>query len=112
MFVISAAKDTLISATRCMMGVELSQISLLYFLSYINAAGSLQQLYEATEKCGQELKINVIDLNFCFSNRFHRLKLKNNNCKEMGTFKTHRGIVKETTPHFYKKLKIKYKVLL
>ncbi|XP_071131291.1 probable flavin-containing monoamine oxidase A isoform X1 [Mytilus edulis] len=52
-----AAKDCLVSATRCMMGVELSQISVLYFLSYVNAAGSLQKLIEATENCGQEFKI-------------------------------------------------------
>ncbi|CAG2246253.1 MAO [Mytilus edulis] len=56
-FMILAAKDCLVSATRCMMGVELSQISVLYFLSYVNAAGSLQKLIEATENCGQEFKI-------------------------------------------------------
>lgn len=42
-----------------MMGVELSQISLLYFLSYTNAAGSFEKLVEAREDCGQGLKIKV-----------------------------------------------------
>ena len=51
------AKDSIVSATRCMMGVELSQISLLYYLSYTNAAGSFKKMVEAGEDCGQGLKI-------------------------------------------------------
>ena len=43
-----------------MMGVELSQISLLYYLSYTNAAGSFKKMVEAGEDCGQGLKIKVI----------------------------------------------------
>lgn len=59
-----------------MMGVELSQISLLYYLSYMNAAGSFEKLIEAREDCGQGLKIkvNIQILNTGQPHRFFNVK--------------------------------------
>ncbi|XP_061182075.1 amine oxidase [flavin-containing] A-like isoform X2 [Saccostrea echinata] len=51
------AKDSIESACRCVLGVELSQISVLYFISYVSAAGGLKNLVEATEYTAQEYKI-------------------------------------------------------
>jgi hypothetical protein len=42
-----------------MFGMELSQISVLYYMSYMSASGSLKSLVEATEYTAQEYKIVV-----------------------------------------------------
>lgn len=42
-----------------MFGVEVTQISVLYFISYMSAADSLKSLIEATENTAQEYKIVV-----------------------------------------------------
>ena len=44
---------------RCMLGAEASQVSLLYTLTYIAAAGNLKNLVEATPNTAQEYKIKV-----------------------------------------------------
>lgn len=53
----TAAKESIEAACRCMFGVEVSQISVLYFVSYMSAADSLKSLIEATEHTAQEYKI-------------------------------------------------------
>ncbi|WAQ97542.1 LOW QUALITY PROTEIN: AOFA-like protein [Mya arenaria] len=52
-----AVKDLLRACMRTMFGVELSQISLLYFLTYVASAGNMKNLIEATENTAQEYKI-------------------------------------------------------
>jgi len=42
-----------------MFGVELSQISLLYYLTYVASAGNIKNLIEPTEYTAQEYKIKV-----------------------------------------------------
>ena len=42
------------------MGAELSQMSLLYFLTYVAAAGNLKNLVEGTPYTAQEYKIKVL----------------------------------------------------
>jgi hypothetical protein len=42
-----------------MFGTELSQISLLYYLTYVASAGNLKNLLEATQNTGQEYRIKV-----------------------------------------------------
>ena len=44
------------------MGAELSQMSLLYFLTYVAAAGNLKNLVEGTPYTAQEYKIKVVFL--------------------------------------------------
>ncbi|CAH1793816.1 unnamed protein product [Owenia fusiformis] len=51
------AKDTIDATVRIVLGVETSQISLLYFLHYGAAAGGLEPLIESNENGGQEYKI-------------------------------------------------------
>ncbi|XP_062567210.1 probable flavin-containing monoamine oxidase A [Saccostrea cucullata] len=51
------AKETIESASRCMFGIESSQISVLYYISYLSGAGSLKNLIEATEYTAQEYRI-------------------------------------------------------
>ncbi|XP_074649312.1 putative flavin-containing monoamine oxidase A [Tubulanus polymorphus] len=51
------AHDTIDAACRCMYGMETSQISLLYFLTYCAAAGGVRTLTEAGEGSAQEMKI-------------------------------------------------------
>lgn len=53
----SEAKELMQSALRCMMGAEMSQMSLLYFLTYVAAAGNLKNLVEGTPYTAQEYKI-------------------------------------------------------
>ena len=52
---------------RTMFGTELSQISLLYFLTYVASAGEIKHLLEATPGSAQEFKIKVIiiDPDYC-----------------------------------------------
>ena len=57
---VAEAKELMQSALRCMMGMELSQMSLLYFLTYVAAAGNLKNLVEATPYTAQEYKIKVL----------------------------------------------------
>ena len=47
------------AAMRCMFGAELSQMSMLYFLMYVAAAGNMKNLTEATEGTAQEFRIKV-----------------------------------------------------
>lgn len=61
-----AAKESIEAACRCMFGVEVSQISVLYFVSYMSAADSLKSLIEATENTAQEYKIVVGKINVHF----------------------------------------------
>lgn len=51
------AKDAVDAAIRTIFGTECSQISMLYFLAYASAAGSLQQILEATPGSAQEFKV-------------------------------------------------------
>ncbi|KAK6171149.1 hypothetical protein SNE40_019399 [Patella caerulea] len=51
------AFDTLYSATRGVLGMEPSQVSLLFFLMYLDASDGLKNLTEATEYAAQEYKI-------------------------------------------------------
>nr|XP_022314617.1 probable flavin-containing monoamine oxidase A isoform X1 [Crassostrea virginica] len=51
------ARESIEAACRCMFGVEVTQISVLYFISYMSAADSLKSLIEATENTAQEYKI-------------------------------------------------------
>lgn len=57
---VTEAKELMQSALRCMMGAEMSQMSLLYFLTYVAAAGNLKNLVEGTPYTAQEYKIKVI----------------------------------------------------
>lgn len=66
MWSLLAAKETIEAACRCMFGVEVSQISVLYFVSYMSAADSLKSLIEATEHTAQEYKIVVGKINVHF----------------------------------------------
>lgn len=50
-------KDIMQAAMRTMFGTELSQISLLYFLTYVASAGNMKNLLEATENTAQEYRI-------------------------------------------------------
>lgn len=61
-----AAKESIEAACRCMFGVEVTQISVLYFVSYMSAADSLKSLIEATEHTAQEYKIVVGKINVHF----------------------------------------------
>ncbi len=56
---ISAAKQAMDAACRCMFGAEPANASWLYFLHYCNAAGGIEPLISALENSGQELKIKV-----------------------------------------------------
>lgn len=47
------------AAMRTMFGAELSQISLLYYLTYVASAGNIKNLIEATENTAQEYRIKV-----------------------------------------------------
>jgi len=56
----AAAKKTFDLAIRCIFGAEAVDMSLLYFLTYISAAGSLDSLLSSREKLGgQEFKVVV-----------------------------------------------------
>ena len=59
LFLFTEAKEVIQSAMRCMLGAEASQVSLLYTLTYIAAAGNLKNLVEATPNTAQEYKIKV-----------------------------------------------------
>ena len=58
-FLYLGARESIEAACRCMFGVEVTQISVLYFISYMSAADSLKSLIEATENTAQEYKIVV-----------------------------------------------------
>ncbi|XP_071107334.1 probable flavin-containing monoamine oxidase A [Haliotis cracherodii] len=51
------AKEAVESAGRCMMGIETTQVSLLFYLMYVSAADGIKNLVEATEFTAQEFKI-------------------------------------------------------
>lgn len=51
------AKDVIRACMRTMFGAELCQISMLYFLTYVAAAGDMKKLTETTPYTGQEYKI-------------------------------------------------------
>ncbi|KAK3595095.1 hypothetical protein CHS0354_002348 [Potamilus streckersoni] len=51
------AKETVEAATRCMLGMETSQFSVLYYLMYLAAAGGLKNLVEAKDSAAQEFRI-------------------------------------------------------
>ncbi|XP_052266811.1 probable flavin-containing monoamine oxidase A [Dreissena polymorpha] len=59
-------KDLMRSCIRTMLGAELSQVSLLYFLSYVASAGNIRNLIEATENTAQEYKIKGGSQQICF----------------------------------------------
>lgn len=59
---LSGARDAVDACNRCMLGVESSQISVLYYLMYASAAGSFDNLIKATEYKGQEYRIKVNSL--------------------------------------------------
>ncbi|KAH3872451.1 probable flavin-containing monoamine oxidase A [Dreissena polymorpha] len=54
---IGESKETLSIAIRAVLGVELADVSLLYFLTYVSAAGGLKQLVEATPFTAQEYTV-------------------------------------------------------
>jgi hypothetical protein len=56
----SAAKNALDAAVRCIFGTEACDMSLLYFLTYVAAAGGLDALLSARKNFGgQEFKVVV-----------------------------------------------------
>lgn len=59
MFYVIDVKDLMRAAMRTMFGTELSQISLLYFLTYVASAGNIKNLLEATDNTAQEYRIKV-----------------------------------------------------
>lgn len=50
-------KDVMRACVRTMFGAELSQLSLLYYLTYVASAGNLKDMIEATEFTAQEYRI-------------------------------------------------------
>jgi hypothetical protein len=59
---------------RCVFGTEACDISLLFFLTYIAAAGGLDALLSARKNHGaQELKVVVSTCSYFFSNLFRNL---------------------------------------
>ena len=54
----SAVKDILTAAFRCTFGVDLSQMSMLYFLTVCKSAGGVEALFESTEGGGQEFTVD------------------------------------------------------
>ena len=59
MLYISAAGELIDAGFRTVFGAETSQMSLLYVLAYIKAAGGIHDLTESTKNGGQEYKIKV-----------------------------------------------------
>ena len=58
-FGIAGTRDSIESASRCMFGVELADMSLLYYLMYVQAAGGIEPLISAKENMGQEFRVSV-----------------------------------------------------
>ena len=58
-FRIAGTRDSIESASRCMFGVELADMSLLYYLMYVQAAGGIEPLISAKENMGQEFRVSV-----------------------------------------------------
>lgn len=56
---VSDAKNIVDSACKCMFGLAPSEMSLLYFLMYIKAAGGLQVFLHPREYTGGECRIKV-----------------------------------------------------
>ncbi|XP_021358768.1 probable flavin-containing monoamine oxidase A [Mizuhopecten yessoensis] len=52
-----SAKECIDAANRTILGVEASQVSVLFYLMYVSAAGGIRPLVEASENTGQESKI-------------------------------------------------------
>lgn len=59
------SKELMLVAIRGVLGVELSEISFLYFLTYVSAAGGLKNLIEATPYTAQEYTIQVCTVVSC-----------------------------------------------
>jgi len=56
----AAAKETFDAALRCIFGTEAVQMSLLYFLTFVSAAGGLDPLLSSRENFGgQEFRVVV-----------------------------------------------------
>ena len=58
-FHLTAVSDLVDAAGRTIYGMESSQISLLFYLTYVSGAGGIKNLIEAGEFTGQEMKIQV-----------------------------------------------------
>lgn len=58
-FCLLESKEVLRIAVRAVMGVECADISVLYFLTYVSAAGGLKRLVEATPNTAQEFTLEV-----------------------------------------------------
>ena len=57
---LAAAKKSFDSAIRCIFGTEAVHMSLLYFLTYISAAGGLEPMCSSRENLGgQEFRVVV-----------------------------------------------------
>lgn len=52
-----SAMECIDAANRTVLGVEASQVSVLFYLMYVSAAGGIQPLVEASKNTGQESKI-------------------------------------------------------
>lgn len=57
---LEGAKEAVASAGRVMFGVEPGDMSFLYYLMYIQAAGGIEPLISADKNSGQEFKVKVI----------------------------------------------------
>jgi hypothetical protein len=53
------SKEVMEVALRGVLGIELCEISFLYFLTYVSAAGGLKNLVEATPYMAQEYTVQV-----------------------------------------------------
>ena len=54
-----ATRHTIESASRCMFGVELRDMSLFYYLMYVQSANGLEPLISAKTNMGQEYRVSV-----------------------------------------------------
>lgn len=60
MFALTAAKKTFDASLRCIFGTEAVHISLLYFLTYVSAAGGVDALLSSRPNLGgQEFRVVV-----------------------------------------------------
>ena len=66
-----ATRDAIESACRCMFGVELVDMSLFYFLMYVQAAGGMDPLISAKPNMGQEFRVSVRICLMIFCNDQH-----------------------------------------
>ena len=66
-----ATRHAIESACRCMFGVELVDMSLFYFLMYVQAAGGMDPLISAKPNMGQEFRVSVRICLMIFCNDQH-----------------------------------------